>query len=201
MQTATVDVMATAENLVELLGSVKGAKIVTITTKTQPSFQRTDDKSNPNPFCGKTVKDHDVWKISRVNGIVNWDYAKSVNRQLDREGQEADFEAKPRKWGTRLSGLPFVVHVGKDGKVQLYLEMKVERSLDYHYEDGFGNEIPKEKVSPFLRKSGPSRQGTDNEIILRDYRMDGILAIRYQGTTYVVEGNLKLVSDIAAIRA
>ena len=181
--------LATAENIVDLLSSIKGARVVTITTKTEPAL------TAGNPFD----KDN-LFKISRVNGMVNWNYANSVNRQLGREGQPATFAAEPRKWGTRLQGLPFVVHT-KDGGLRLYLEMKVERSLDYHYEDANGNPIDKDMVNPWLKPKGKSRQNVEKEVMLRDYRMDHIIAIATGGTVYIIEDNLRLVQDIAAVRS
>ena len=193
-------ITATADNIVDLLSAVKGAKIVTITTKTIPAMVRTAEDGRINPFAGKNLrKDVSVRKIARVNGVVNWNYTNSVNRQLVREGKTADFTAHPRKWGTRMSGLPFVIHI-KDGKVNLYLEMKVERSVEHWYEDDKGNRVNADEVKPFLKPRSVTRQGTDKEVILRDYRIDNIIAIRHEGDTYVITDNLRLTSDIAAIR-
>lgn len=201
MSTATkIQVRATTENLIALLSSSKGAKIVTITTKTVPSMIRTADDGRTNPFVGKNLKDTDIRKVSRVNGMVNWSYSNAVNNQRSREEKEMDFEAKPRKWGERMKGLPFVVHVTKDGKVKLYLEMKVERSLEHWYENTDGDRIESARIRPFLRKSSSTRQGLDKEVILRDYDLSNILSIAYGGETYIIEDNLTLAQDLAAIK-
>jgi hypothetical protein len=195
--------VATLQTLVELLTEKKGAKLVTIVTKTRPDFVRQAPDGRLNPFCGKNLKtDHNVFKISRVNGVVNWNYANAVNRQREREGVvEADFVAQPRKWGIRLAGLPFVVHTLTNGQTKVYLEVKPEHSLGYEFQDDKGQTIPTETVMPFLREhKQPETQQTDKEIILRDYDLGNILSITYGGETYVIEDNLQLVSDIAAVR-
>lgn len=195
--------VATLQNLIELLIAKKGAKLVTIVTKTRPDFVRQSPDGRLNPFCGKNLKtDHKVFKVSRVNGVVNWNYANAVNKQREREGIiEADFVAQERKWGVRLMGLPFVVHTNKEGTTKVYLEVKPEHSLGYEFQDDKGHYIPTEGVMPFIREHKQSEtQQTDKEIILRDYDLGNILSITYGGETYVIEDNLQLVSDIAAVR-
>ena len=182
--------LVTAESIIDLLSAINGPRFVTLTTKTEPAMVA------GNPFGKGNIR-----KVSRVNGIVNWDYGRSVQNQQEREGQGKTFQAEPRKWGTRLQGLPFVAHTGKDGVFHLYLELKVEKSLEYHYEDLNGQTIPNDDVTPWLRPAGKSRQTTEKKVLLRDYRMDRIIGIAYKGTTYVIEGNLTLVQDIAAIRS
>lgn len=40
----------------------------------------------------------DVYKVSQMNGMIDADYEKSVNRQREREGKVADFERRPSKY-------------------------------------------------------------------------------------------------------
>jgi len=171
--TSTVQAM-TEVQLAAMLTANKGASIVTIVTMTDPTMRKTG-----NPFVGN------VKKVSRVNGMIGWSYENAVNNQLAREDKTAEFVAKPRKWGTRLNGTPLVEHKGN-----FYLEMKVERSLGYRYEDLQGNPLDDAtmaQVKAFMPiKAKPQTQGTDKEIILRDYRLSSILSITYKGTCYLV---------------
>lgn len=155
--------------LVNYLTAIKGAVIVTLTTETEPAMRKTD-----NPFVG-TVK------RSRVNGVINWSYEKSVNRQRGREELGADFVAEPRKWGERLPCSPLVAH-----KDKLYLELKVERSLDHSYWFN-GREVAESDLKPFfpVKKEG-ARQGVTKAIILRDYALDSIRSITVGGETYTI---------------
>lgn len=163
----------TQPQIEEILRQVRGAKVVTITAKTDARIK----KSSEPRFGGP------VYKLSRVNGMINWSYEAAVNRQRDREGKATDFESHPRQWGTRLDGTPFVAHNGL-----LYLELKIEKSVDEpSYVDVDGNEIALANIQPHLpQRSSSSRQEVDKEIILRDYKMDSITSITFNGTCHIL---------------
>ena len=157
-----------------VLKNLRGAGFVTIQAKTEPTLTAE----------GKAVLGV-VTKTARVNGTINWIYAKSVNRQRTREGKPANFEAYPRRWGYRLKGMPFIVHVtkpsrkGEKGEHRLYLEMKVERSLGHEYWDAKGKPLAAEIVEPLLQdKKGAPRQWLKKEIIPRDYQVQNITGMR-----------------------
>ncbi|RDJ35712.1 MAG: hypothetical protein DWQ19_12915 [Crenarchaeota archaeon] len=169
--------------LKELLERQRGASFVTIIARTKPQF-----------IGGKSSPMVGVEKVSRVNGVVNWSYQNAVNNQRTREGQPLDeqgevefFEPEPRSWGQRLHDevgrlLPTVEHKGRT-----YLELKVQKSIEYSfYRDD--QRIPNEEVLPHLRKNTEGRrQEVDNPVILRDYALDSIKAIRLDGELYVVQ--------------
>lgn len=164
----------TETQLKNMLLNHRGATPVTIVSRTEPKMLKTG-----NPFIGK------VFKVSRVNGMIGWHYENAVNNQLAREDKTADFVAQPRKWGIRLNGTPLV-----ENKGNFYLKMKVEKSLGHRYDDAQGNPLNDAtlaQVESFLVLSPkPQTQGTDKEIILRDYKLENILSITYKGTCYLV---------------
>lgn len=151
------------------LETARGARPVTFTATT-------DARLRSNPFG-------QVNKRSRVNGMVNWNYQNSVNRQRAREDSTPDFEASPRKWGRRIPKSPFVIHKG-----QLYMEVKVERSLNHQYVATDGQPLSDTDVAPFLpkRNSNKRHQGVEREVILRDYRVDHLDAITIDGEQLVI---------------
>lgn len=166
----------TRKQLVDAMLALKGtpATFTTIITRTEPNMRK-----GGNPFVGN------IFKISRVNGIINWHYVNSVNNQREREGKVADFVPQPRKWGQRIEGTPLVEHKGHH-----YIELKVERSLGHEYVYANGDSFSTEdlqRLQLFLVKSKqPETQQTDKEIILRDYDIGNIIAIVYGGTQYIV---------------
>jgi hypothetical protein len=171
--------------LVERLSAIRGATIVTIETCTVPTMRKTG-----NPYAGNCVK------ISRVNGMIGWSYANSVNNQREREGGTADFEVKERKWGKRIASTPFVVHEGR-----YYLELKVEHALEHWYETVTGERINVDHIRPFLpakKTTTAEAQGVEREIILRDYALDNITAITFQGERHGVDGTATAPADAAA---
>lgn len=177
----------TLKQLQELLTASKGAKIVTFVAVTDPVMKNSvliNNVEYENPYLNLCVK------VSRVNGIVNWHYANAVNNQLKREGKETDFIPQPRKWGTRLDNSPFVAHVLKDGTNRLYLEVKVEKSIDNVYYDATtGMIVPIEEIELWIIKKKPNPV-TEKEIILRDYLVNNIATIVIDGNGYLIEENI-----------
>lgn len=158
------------ERLLLILLEVRGASFATITTRTDARLLKTG-----NPF-GPVVK------VSRVNVTLGFQYAAAVNRQRDREGTKADFEAMPRQWGERCKLSPLLIeHKGK-----FYLETKVERSMSHEYRTENGAILTDAQVEPFLPSRGGSRQGTEKEILVRDYALDSIVGISFKGQDYVL---------------
>lgn len=162
--------------LIDILAQQKGAKPVTITAETDPK-PRQGTKNNPSPFRGKTVV-----KRARVNGMIGWDYSNSVNNQRAREGNEEFFEVHPRTWGERIKGSPLVEYKGKH-----YLEVKVQNVLSTEYFVD-GELIDEETIKPFLPVKKPSaRQETEKAILIADYSLDNIVAIRLDKAEIEVE--------------
>jgi hypothetical protein len=169
------------EQLVEMLVKNKGAKIVTLYTETQPKMKKTN-----NPYLG-------VIKKSRINGVVNFNYENSVNRQRVREDSTPDFKAEERKWGKRINGTPVVEHKGK-----YYLEVKVERTLDTKYELN-NEEVSYESLKPFFYERSTGRQELEKEVILRDFSLDNLKALKYNGQMYEVVNKVSSVEELVGV--
>jgi hypothetical protein len=158
------------------------SSVVTLIAKTTPNLHKRD-----NPFY--IDGEMNVYKLARVNGVINWVYEKAVNDQRRRENKTPDFRAFPRIWGTRLRGLPFVIHTNKAGDTHHYLEVKIENPIEERYYTARRNvRIPYENIDKYLVKPGLDRQEVESPIILRDYRLDHILAIKIDGAGYVLVG-------------
>ena len=173
--TKTIQVPAlTRQQLADKLKNLKGATFVTLVTRTVPKMRLAG-----NPFRDR------VFKISRVNGTINFVYGNSVNRQREREGKVSDFQPEPRKWGTRIAGTPLVEH-----KDNFYLEMKVEKALGHSFLWSNSNTMSADDeahlVSYLFESYQPKTQQTDKAIILRDYALNSIVSITIDGTQFVI---------------
>lgn len=177
----------------DLLSRKSNAFPATIVGLVEISNFRAKMDGTPNPYW-KAHKEGRLLKRSEVNGFLNWTYANSVNNQRDREqqpltpdGDVEHFVPMPRIWGHRVKGTPFVRHtIKKTGEKRVYLELKVERSLQYRYELD-GKPIANELVEPFIaEKKESSRQGTKKRIYCRDYQVKNVLQITYDRQTYVM---------------
>jgi len=173
----------TQRQLAGLLAERRGAQAVTIIARTVPEMRKTN-----NPWYGRTEK------VARVNGMVNWRYENAVNNQRAREGNQEPFAAEPRKWGQRIIGCPFVEYRG-----ELYLEVKVERSIEYQYYVD-GKPVDAAVIAPYLPKRQESgRQDVERPVVLRDYKLATIEQIAIGGKLFVIErGAAASVADIAA---
>ena len=88
----------------------------------------------------------------------------------------------PRKWGNRIPGTVLVEHKGN-----IYLETKVEKSLDHMYINSQGQNIPDDLIAPFLpKRSENERQDLEKEILVRDYNTESIIGINVKGEEYTV---------------
>ncbi|MDE2105876.1 MAG: hypothetical protein KGL39_52120 [Patescibacteria group bacterium] len=130
-----------------------------------------------NPFAA-------VAKLSVVNGVTGFDYEASVNRQLGREEKETDFSAAARSWGKVVS--PALV----ENKGEYYLRLKVEstRKPVYLTKRTARNAwivTAKETVAPYLPPAThATNQGTDKEIVYRNYKLGSLVALSMNGERY-----------------
>lgn len=127
-----------------------------------------DMRKTGNPFIGTT-------KTNTVSGCLNGDYESMVNRELVREGKEAEFVAQPRKWGKWENN--WIVHNGK-----YYLQLKVQSTGTPTYEFG-GQVIEKTVLEPFMpqRADPKTQEDVEKKIILRDYKLENVQRVRLMG--------------------
>lgn len=169
------------KELANRLAEVKGATPITILAKTTPSM-----KMMANPFKSN------VFKLARVNGLINWNYENSVNNQRAREEKEPDFESAPRQWGSLIK-----MFVEKDG--HLYLQIKVQNVLSTSYMDRYGKTLSDkdlEILDKFLKIPPPSNtQDLDKEVICRDYALENILEAKFNNNVYIVQKPSVVTTD------
>jgi len=170
----------------ELIGKLyglKGSEIVTIHTNTDARLRKTSkyDKTVKNPYPN-------VRKCSKVNGLFDVSYENCVNNQLAREGKEAEFKAEKPQWGESVNDSKTVVHhVNKDGEYGQYFNFNPRNHLETYYVDENGEKLDKADIEAFISdKKKSSRQGTDNEIIWRRYKIDSLIMASMQGKLFVI---------------
>ena len=165
------------KKMCELLKKIDCATICTIKTKTEVKLRSVDGEGNENNFSPS------VTKISTVNGILCSDYENAVNKQRGKEGLKKNFSSKSRAWGTRIGDSSLIEHKG-----EFYLEIRV-LSSSYLYETDEGVPLSDEEVeliSKFLPPSRPTRQGVENEIVVRTYNLSNIREVCYSGSRYIL---------------
>lgn len=130
-----------------------------------------------------------VWRVSHVNGQVNFNYENAVNKQREKEGVEEEFVARPRKWGTRLDSGPFISHVRQsDGHHELYLELRVLNVIETTYRNEKGDLMTDAQIWTYIKKnkSQLEHQMISKEIVVRDYNVKNIIAITLDNQTHLL---------------
>jgi len=162
----------TKSELIELLKNLKTATPATIITQTTPKMRKKN-----NPYFDK------VTKFMKANVFINFNYENSVNKVLDKEGKEPYFKASSRVWGTRIQGTPLVEHKGN-----YYLECRFLKYVKSTYI--FDNHvIPESILNDYVYEGNNSEhQGVswENEIILRDFKIENILQIKFNKEVYII---------------
>lgn len=162
-----------------ILANQKGSTMAEIEAVTEPKMRKTN-----NPFIGKVIK------VSITNIGLGGDYEKAVIRQMEREGVEGDFQAKPN-W-----------HIGwKDSKIirinrkddpenpqKLYAMVRCFRSdkVEYRWNDGrFMSDAEIEEMKTFIpdKKEAPG-QPVENKIVVRTITIGNIRELRMKGVIY-----------------
>ena len=159
------------KELINLLNeNWRGSEFVSIITETEPKMRKTD-----NPYFNDVVK-HKEYTVN-----IGYSYKNAVNNRREKEGNDRNFESEQRKWGQRVPKTPFVEHKGN-----YYLDTRILRSGDEAYFDKEGNEISKKDLEPFMYKSKSSRQGTENPVIVRNFKLSSIVIVKIRGKEYEV---------------
>lgn len=169
----TVEIVkVTRDQLVKALMAINGPTPATFLAETNVDMRKTD-----NPYHGE------VTKLQKSNVFINYNYENSVNKALTKEGKEAKFEAQPRKWGERVPGTPLVLHKGA-----YYLSARFlnnEPKVEYLHK---GEAIDVAQIEQFIpEKKSSGSQGLENEITVRDFKIESIKEIQFGGKKYVVE--------------
>ncbi len=176
-------------SLALLLRGLRGSVPATLVARTPLALlkrHRVTGKPLPKRLLG-------ALKIARVNGLLGVRYARAVNRQRQREGRPRDaagrvlpFHAEPRAWGTRVESAgaktPLVAHGD-----QLYLTIKRQAVLACRYETAAGRPITPTAIEGYLpARDSSARQQVRRPVVVRDYRLDHLLAITLRGQEFSI---------------
>ncbi len=177
MNTTYVTKLSEAE-LVAKLSDQRGATILTFTAKTDARLKKTG-----NPYG-------QVYKIARVNGLVNFHYDNGVLRRLEKEGKSPEDFRKGDSWHVAVLTddgklTPFSVHP-KTG--EFYIRFLHVATLQTIYVTEDGKELTADEVAPFLpKKSEYKNQGLEDPLVFLTYKLAGIQEIVLEGETFSIE--------------
>ena len=164
-----------------------------------------------------------VVKLAHVSGMTCFEYHRARNndnarewaREVERLRGEGDEEAarameqegpkehelKPRTWGKRVEGTPFIRHTPKgETEPKLYVEMMISTGNNPQWPSGYGEKSyvhPETRVPYSLKADEPNslaqwlkpysrREDEPHDFDYREFRIDHLVEVRHEGKVYVL---------------
>lgn len=148
----------TKEKFIEMMRTHKGAQPVSLVTTSKV----------------KDIEGREYVKFSTPAGFIGFDYENSVNNAQEKQGEDRDFVAQPRKWGKHINA----VLIEHNGKYYVQLKAQKTKAKPFYFREGhfYATIVQKDKPRP------------DHGVIVRDYSVDGIRQMKYRGETYRIVG-------------
>ena len=168
--------MINFEVLKGAVAAIKGGTFAGIDTETEVKLLG----GKKNPMQGRVTKRTTGATVMIFCTKDKSAYENMVRKRMDMEGLDATtFELKPRAWGQRIEGTPFVEHKGKH-----YLECFFMNAGETEYFLD-GKPIAKEDIEglPEKKDSEESQGGIENKVILRTFAIESLRRLRIKKTT------------------
>lgn len=150
-----------------------GISLITITV---PKMRKTN-----NPYFGR------VHKASYMTNVaLGYDYQSVVNKHLEKKGLDGDFQAEKPK-GKSWFEYPYILESDKDNSVK-YLRCTMRnntKAKSVFILDGniIENDSLLAEIKSFIQTSSTSKKqeesglNDDEQVIVRDYKLDGIICL------------------------
>lgn len=155
----------------------KGVTFISIDTTGNVSLKG----GKSNPFQGRITKKtigSNVMIASMEEGSA---YVNAVRRRMAAEGKDpSTWSPKPRAWGSKIPGTPFVEHNGK-----YYIEVMPQKSgVTSYFLDGIEIKDPTQVQGFEYPKESEGQGGISEAVIVRSYALENITGIRAHGEEY-----------------
>ncbi len=155
--------------ILEKLSSIKGARIIGLTTIVEPEMRKT-----ANPYFGQ------VLKVSRFSAMINFDYDTGVLKRLAKEGKDPASFTRGQSWHEAI--------LTPEGKLtafsrhkttgEVYLRL-VRLSGASRFIDKRGRFMAKRHLEPFLKDSGRyNNQGLNNPLVFITPKLSNVVSLR-----------------------
>jgi len=182
--------------LIELLGMIRGSRLVTITAETVPVMRQRsaagawcpwfDQSSKPGQPSGRRFS---IRKRSAFSAVAVGKrrpggptaYELAVNRKrardwshLGADGTPEYFDTGSRAWGKRRRGCPLVDYRGR-----LYLDVQKLRLLSSRFVDSStGQTVQAAELAPWMSTR------PESGVRWRDYRLSGVRSVSVDGRAF-----------------
>ncbi len=163
------------ESLVEILLDIDMSTFAEVTAITEPKMRKT----NNDKFFGK------VEKISKMNVNFGGIYKNAVEKKMEKEDIEGNFEPAPLQWGQHYRDSRVII----EHKGNFYVQMRPLRAdyVSYRWAESL-KEMTEQEIQEmktfFPAKKEGSRQPAENKVIIRAIKIKNIREIRMSGIRY-----------------
>lgn len=183
----------TSSDLLSVIAATKGAQFVSLEYASQKKLLKKDrETKEPHSFGDYATK------VSKVHGIIHFDYETSVNNQREREEKESDF-ASQSNWFEHTD-TPAIVRHKKDHS-KLYLQLKVETTYPAEWFVD-GEKVEHSRLVNLLPKPAPAKnQGLEKEVKTIVIGFDSIRNLKIAGETYQISEELTITPAVKKVFA
>ena len=168
----TFKTISTTIELAIFLAKFNGPVSVVLKTKTEQKMNKKDvaTKSIANPFPT-------VYKLQELEVQLNVEYEDKVNDNRLMEGVKQNFKAEGLSWGTAIDNI--LIQKGEE----LYIKTFPVKSIGSPtFLTSDGNIVNKAALQAFIPvPSETSRQGTEDKVVVRTFKMSSILEMSFDG--------------------
>ncbi len=133
-----------------------------------------------NVMQGKVQKANAGSQVQVFQNKTKSAYGSMVQRRLNKEGKEVEFQLSPRTWGVRVEGTPILEHKG-----EFYLEVIFIKSGETSYLLD-GKPIKKDLIQGLPVSKGGTQGGLEDKVIIRTYKIASLTRVTINKETYLV---------------
>ena len=185
--TKTVSVQGIMNEMEKLITKgLTGCTFARLKTVTTPKLNKKNRKTG-EPL---TIPASNIRKISEFSAGLGYDYKKSVENRLVKEGKDVSEYEAGETWHESYNGSKVIRKHKKTDELYFYVSLNANNKSEVKFVDVVtGNEIPKTDLEDFLPpEHTPSNQGLSegNEVIVRTLKLESLKGLSACGETYEV---------------
>ena len=177
----------TLSDFAQLLMTILGSCFVQVQSITEPKLNKKSRSTGlPIPFA-KVVNCRDL------NIQLGYDYEAQVNRNANKEGIEADFEAQEHVWARRIEGAlarhkDYTPDLANLDVTKLYIPYKVMNIREQSF-IADGKQIAKDMLLDYLPPvTSYDNQPAEKKVSVQYMKLSSVKEFRWNGIQYQIVG-------------
>lgn len=187
--------MATTIKSTELVGKFEdysnGCSFVHLTTITEPKLLKKSRTTKQTIEEVVGVSSNVVVKVSTFGAGIGYDYTKSVQNKLLKEGKSVEEYEPKESWHVPYKDSKVIRKHKSSDELYFYVTLNANNKTTSKYMNKVtGEEIPEDKLVDFLPvESAPKNQGVEegNEVLVRTLKLNSVIRLSACGEVYNVE--------------